>query len=79
MARGRCQATTPDTRPTVSGESGEVLGQVIDAPFHLGSLNARDAIPGEGLQPLHQDGKRDVPGPRAAWRCSTPSPGTAAP
>ena len=36
---------------------------VIDAPFHLGSLNARDAMPGEGLQPLHQDGKRDVPGP----------------
>ena len=37
---------------------------VIDAPFHLGSLNARDAKPGDGLQALHQDGKRDVPAPR---------------
>ena len=37
---------------------------VIAAPFHLGSLNARDALPGEGLQALHQDGKRDVPAPR---------------
>ena len=33
---------------------------VIDAPFHLGSLNARDALPGAGLQALHQDGPRDV-------------------
>ena len=37
---------------------------VIDAPFHLGSLNARDATPGNGLQALHQDGRRDVPPPR---------------
>jgi ectoine hydroxylase-related dioxygenase (phytanoyl-CoA dioxygenase family) len=37
---------------------------VIGAPFHLGSLNARDAEPGEGLQALHQDGKRDAPPPR---------------
>jgi ectoine hydroxylase-related dioxygenase (phytanoyl-CoA dioxygenase family) len=37
---------------------------VIGAPFHLGSLNARDATPGHGLQALHQDGKRDVPPPR---------------
>ncbi len=36
----------------------------IAAPFHLGSLNARDAKPGDGLQALHQDGKRDVPPPR---------------
>ena len=34
--------------------------QVIDAAFHLGSLNARDALPGEGLQGLHQDGPRDA-------------------
>ena len=37
---------------------------VICAPFHLGSLNARDAKPGDGLQALHQDGKRDAPAPR---------------
>ena len=37
---------------------------VIGAPFHLGSLNARDALPGEGLQALHQDGKRGAPVPR---------------
>ena len=36
---------------------------VIDAPFHLGSLNARDALPGEGLQALHQDGRRDAATP----------------
>ena len=33
---------------------------VIDAPFHFSSLNARDALPGEGLQALHQDGARDA-------------------
>ena len=34
---------------------------VIDAPFHFGSLNARDALPGEGLQALHQDAHADPP------------------
>ena len=38
--------------------------EVIGAPFHLGSLNARDALPGEGLQALHQDGRRDAAPPR---------------
>ena len=36
---------------------------VIDAPFHFGSLNARDALPGEGLQALHQDGNARRAGP----------------
>jgi ectoine hydroxylase-related dioxygenase (phytanoyl-CoA dioxygenase family) len=36
---------------------------VIDAPFHFSSLNARDALPGEGLQALHQDGERDATTP----------------
>ena len=33
---------------------------VIDATFHFSSLNARDALPGDGLQALHQDGARDA-------------------
>ena len=33
---------------------------VIGVPFHLASLNARDALPGEGLQALHQDDRRDT-------------------
>ena len=37
---------------------------VIGAPFHLGSLNARDALPGEGLQALHQDARRGAGTPR---------------
>lgn len=33
---------------------------VIGAPFRLSSLNARDALPGEGLQALHQDARLDA-------------------
>ena len=42
---------------------------VIDAPFHFGSLNARDALPGEGLQALHQDAHADPPpyGCNSVW------------
>ena len=32
---------------------------VIGAPFRLSSLNARDALPGEGRQALHQDTRAD--------------------
>jgi ectoine hydroxylase-related dioxygenase (phytanoyl-CoA dioxygenase family) len=42
---------------------------VIDAPFHFSSLNARDALPGEGLQALHQDAAANPPpyGCNSVW------------
>ena len=42
---------------------------VIDAPFHFSSLNARDALPGEGLQELHQDAAANPPpyGCNSVW------------
>jgi ectoine hydroxylase-related dioxygenase (phytanoyl-CoA dioxygenase family) len=42
---------------------------VIEAPFHFSSLNARDALPGEGLQALHQDAAANPPpyGCNSVW------------
>ena len=42
---------------------------VIEAPFHFSSLNARDALPGEGLQALHQDAAANQPpyGCNSVW------------
>ena len=36
--------------------------QVIGRDFKLGSLNSRDALPGEGHQSLHTDGSKDYDG-----------------
>ena len=46
--------------------------EVIGVPFRHSSLNARDAMPGEGLQALHQDTRRDssvpaVTGCNSVW------------
>ena len=38
------------------------IHHVIDRPFKLSSLNARDALPGEGLQGLHADWGADYDG-----------------
>ena len=49
---------------------------VIDAPFHCSSLNARDALPGEGLQDLHQDAAANPPpyGCNSVWMLDDFSP-----
>ena len=57
VTRGRC-STASYTHPKVLAAIHHVIGR----SFKLSSLNARDALPGEGLQGLHADWGADYDG-----------------